>query len=185
MAMVRKTALAILLALAAVSTVAADQSDASLALLFAELRTTMDADRAADIEGRIWRLWSNSQTEAANEPFNDGVFLMSQGALLEAQAKFSKAIEIAPEFAEAWNKRATVLFYLGKTDESVRDIQRTLALEPRHFGALSGLAMINRDLGRDEAALDVLNQTMEIYPAMPGIDERMKSLLEAIARKNL
>ena len=72
---------------------------------------------------------------------------------------------------------------LGDYDASVRDIQKTLELEPRHFGALSGLAQIYAASGLEETALDVLVRLKEIYPAMHGLDGRMQRLRDAIAKK--
>ena len=110
---------------------------------------------------------------------------MSAGSLRDAYGYFRDVTSIAPESAEGWKKLATVEFYLGEYEASVRNIQRTLVLEPRHFGALSGLALIYEATGQPAQALDVLNQVKEIYPSMPGIDTRMQMLQDAIAAKKI
>jgi tetratricopeptide (TPR) repeat protein len=108
---------------------------------------------------------------------------MAKGALPDARSSFDQVIAIAPDFAEGWNKRATVAYMQGDFDSSVHDIQKTLALEPRHFGALSGLALIYENLGKEETALDILLQVKEIYPGMPGLDQRMLDLRDLIKAK--
>ncbi len=161
----------------------ADQNSPRLDGLFAELQTITDSSRAADIEREIWNIWGLPDNRLASVPFAQGIIRMNQHDLVGARAKFDEVIKVAPDFAEGWNKRATVAYYLGDLDASVRDIRKTLALEPRHFGALSGLALIQESLGNVEAALDVLIQVKEIYPGMPGLDARMQMLRDAIDAK--
>jgi len=162
---------------------AADQNNPRLPALFEQLQRAADPVSAAEAERNIWRIWSLPDRREASAPFAQGVLSMNRGKLKQAMALFSNVVKIAPDFAEGWNKRATVAYYLGDFDTSVHDIQKTLALEPRHFGALSGLAMIYEATGLQERALDVLIQVKEIYPAMPGIDERMQTLRAAIEAK--
>lgn len=163
----------------------ADQTDPKLDALFSQLAATEDGIVARTIESRIWDLWVVPTVDGAWQPFAVGMNHMNKGRLEAAKNAFSAAIAAAPEFAEAYNKRATVLFYLGDLSGSVADIQRTLALEPRHFGAMSGLAMISSETGREQAALGILLKTKEIYPAMPHLDSRIRDLQEAIARKRI
>ncbi len=89
-------------------------------------------------------------------------------------------VDQAPAFAEAWNKRATVLYLMGRLDESVLDIQQTLALEPRHFGALSGLALIYDALEEPAAALRSLEAALAINPHLGGSKERIDQLREKV-----
>lgn len=161
----------------------ADQNSASLDGLFDQLSRVQDTAEARPIERQIWRIWGLPGDPKASVPLAQGILNMTYGELPEARNKFDQVVAIAPDFAEGWNKRATVAYMQGDFETSVRDIQRTLALEPRHFGALSGLAMIYENLGKHETALDVLLQVKEIYPSMPGIDERMIQLRKAIKDK--
>lgn len=182
--MKRLLALAALVGLLAVSGAAsADQNNPDLDDLFQKLSVTTEPAAAQPIERQIWMLWGLPDDRVASIPFAQGVIAMSNGALQEARGYFDQVVSVAPNFAEGWNKRATVAFYLGDMDGSVRDIQKTLELEPRHFGALSGLSMIYEAVGKVEAALDVLEQVKEIYPGMPGIDTRMLALRDALAKK--
>ena len=162
--------------------VRADQSDPRLERLFGDLAKAEYLSDARDVERKIWNLWEMPAEREARIPFSVGVNFMGEGLLEAARDSFSEAIAIAPDFAEAYNKRATVLYYMGDLEGSIADIQKTLALEPRHFGAMSGMAMISRDLGREEAALEMLIRIKEIYPAMQGIDERI-DLMEAVVQR--
>lgn len=175
----------VVLALAAPVAAYADQNSPKLDALFRALAATDDPARAAPIERQIWAVWGLPDNREASVPFVQGVLLMNQGDLQGARARFDEVVKVAPDFAEGWNKRATVAYFLGDLQASVRDIERTIALEPRHFGALSGLAMIYTDIGKEEAALDALIQAKELYPGMPGIDERMQQLRETIAGKKI
>ncbi|MEQ8318949.1 MAG: hypothetical protein RH946_01705 [Rhodospirillales bacterium] len=159
----------------------ADQNSAQLDELFRQLQTATDPDVSAKAERQIWRIWSLPDDRTASIPFAQGVLAMNDGRLKQALALFSRVTTADPDFAEGWNKRATVSYYLGDLEASVRDIRKTLSLEPRHFGALSGLAMIYQSTGLEAQALDVLIQVKEIYPTMPGIDERLEELQAAIA----
>ncbi|MGH6892472.1 MAG: tetratricopeptide repeat protein, partial [Dongiaceae bacterium] len=81
---------------------------------------------------------------------------------------FDKMIEVAPDFSEGWNKRATVLYLIGEYGRSRADVAKTLELEPRHFGALSGLGLIYIAEGDDEKALEAFRRALTVNPTMPG-----------------
>lgn len=161
----------------------ADQTSARLDGLFESLKEIEISSEAVPIAREIWRVWGLPKNTKASVPLVQGVVHMSNGDLSDARSKFDQVITIDPDFAEGWNKRATVAFMQGDFDASVHDIQKTLALEPRHFGALSGLALIYENLGKEEIALDILLQVKEIYPGMPGLDDRMLNLRDAIQSK--
>ncbi|MEX2311778.1 MAG: tetratricopeptide repeat protein [Rhodospirillales bacterium] len=163
----------------------ADQNSPMLDDLFRQLKTETNPEDATVIEQKIWKIWSYTDNIRAHTPFARGVVSMRAGAYDDAYRYFRDVTAIAPGFAEGWNKLATVNYSLGAYDASVRDIRRTLALEPRHFGALSGLALIYEATDLLPQALDVLNQVKEIYPSMPGIDQRMQTLQDAIAAQKI
>ena len=124
----------------------------------------------------------------ANDPAADrlmatGVVPMNAGDYDLALRVFQRLAETRPAFAEGWNKRATLLYLLGRYRESVADIARVLALEPRHFGAVSGLALCDEQLGRDADALQALRRTTAIYPNMPGLKERIAGLTKKVEGK--
>ena len=93
-----------------------------------------------------------------------GIDLMQSGQLRAAKAVFSYIIDQDNKFAEAWNKRATVLFFMGEFEKSKIDIAQTLALESNHFGALAGLGMVEIHLGNPKAALEAYKSAASINP---------------------
>ena len=97
----------------------------------------------------------------------------------------SRIVEIAPDFAEGWNKRATLFYLLGQFDASMTDIDHTLELEPRHFGALSGLGLIQMILEHDEQAVDAFERALSIHPQMTGPRANIEVLKERIKSKSI
>ncbi len=89
---------------------------------------------------------------------------------------FSEVIDRHPEFAEGWNKRATVYFMMGNYTQSAKDIKQTLILEPRHFGALSGLGLIYGRLERPKAAIAAFKEALEVNPWLPGPKQNIRAL---------
>ena len=121
------------------------------------------------MDRRIWLLWLHSDDKAVNRLMAQGVIAMQRGALDRALERFDTIVERAPEFAEGWNKRATVLYMMGRHRESVADVRHVLSLEPRHYGALSGLGLILVALDREEDALTWLRRALELNPYLDGI----------------
>ncbi|MGE0716920.1 MAG: tetratricopeptide repeat protein [Alphaproteobacteria bacterium] len=157
------------------TTARADQTDPRLETLFARLRQA-DAFEAPAIEATIWQVWAITRTEEAILPYRMGVAAMEGGRLAEALAQFDDVVAKAPDFSEGWNKRATVLYLLRRFDESAADVERTLALEPRHFGALAGLGLIRRAQGRDGEALTALERALAVNPHMDQIATAVRDL---------
>ena len=158
------------------SGVAAGQDDARLDQLFARLKAAPSAGEAQTIEQTIWQLWSHAGIEKVDEEMAAGALAMAVGEYRVALKSFNAIVKMAPDFAEGWNKRATVYYLLGEFDASVGDIEHTLALEPRHFGALSGLGLIYLAIGKDRAALRVFKGALAIHPHLPAAKARIKRL---------
>ena len=158
----------------------ADQRDPELTAFFAELAATQNPEKASLIASEIWQRWSVHEDERTTTQLALGTKLMEQGLLSAAESVFSELVKNVPDFAEAWNKRATVNFQLGRFQQSKQDIAKTLALEPRHFGALAGLGMVELHLGNPEAALLAYDKAREIYPEMRDIDDVVKMLEEVV-----
>ena len=173
---------AVLMALAGAS-VAADQNDERLAPLFELLRTTADPEAAEAAEQQIWRIWIESGRSEIDALMVEGIVAMSSRRLEDAITIFSEITESAPEFAEGWNKRATAYYLNEDYVASVEDIRRTLALEPRHFGAISGMGLIF--LSRDDAAgaLDAFEAVLAIHPHARGARERVEALREQLRER--
>ena len=162
---------------------AADQRSEALPELFENLSEADDAAIAARLESLIWQEWFAA-------PDDDAGVMMSrlnramQARDLDAALETADAlIARAPEFAEAWNRRATIHYLRGDDDESVADIRETLALEPRHFGAISGLGLIFLRRGDLEAALDAFEQVLEISPASANARRSVERVRDELGRE--
>ena len=148
---------------------AADQNDPELPALFERLQQDLTPQEAAEVDRRIWILWLHSEDKTINRLMAQGMIAMQRGALDRALERFNEIVEQAPDFAEGWNKRATVLYMMGRHRESVADVRSVLNLEPRHYGALSGLGMILVAIGREEEALEWLRRALEVNPYLDGV----------------
>lgn len=132
------------------------------------------------IEEKIWREWRRSGSDAIDFLLERGMDAMSNGNLDEAVGHFSAAIDHAPEFAEAWNMRATVFFMMEEYGLSVADIQETLRLNPRHFGALGGLGMILERTQRPKQAQEVYKKLLEVHPHSENAQQAVARLNEQL-----
>jgi tetratricopeptide (TPR) repeat protein len=94
-------------------------------------------------------------------------------------------IQIKPDYAEAWNRRATVYYMKKDFSRSLADIQQVLAREPRHFGALAGLGLIMQDLGDAKRALDIYRRALAIHPRLPRIPDLIKTLTEKVEGRDI
>ena len=171
--------------LLAASQTVAGQNDARLDGLFARLQATSDPAEADKVVARIWNIWTRHGTEEVDLVMAHGIVAMNTGDLRRALQAFDVVVNLAPDFAEGWNKRATVFFYLRNYEASIGDIQRTLALEPRHFGALSGLGLVTTAIGNDTAALRAFESALEINPHMRHARQRVKELRARIEGKRI
>jgi tetratricopeptide (TPR) repeat protein len=163
----------------------ADQRDPSLPPLFNDLKTATSADQAGAVEDHIWQIWT-----ASGDPVIDK--LMSASDAAAANHDFPAAIQdldqvtvAKPDFAEGWNKRATVYYLMGNYQQALSDIDRTLMLEPRHFGALAGLGLTNLKLGRDEAAVDAFRRVLSIDPLYPRAKVNLELAKTALQRNSI
>lgn len=151
-------------ALATATSAAADQTDGRLDQLFDVLASSQNAQEVAQAEATIWSIWFESGDEEIDRLLGSGSAAMSAGRLDEAIGWFDRVVNLAPEFAEGFNRRATAYYLAGRDAESVVDIQRTLALEPRHFGAISGMGLIFLRRGDERGALSAYEAVLAIHP---------------------
>ena len=158
--------LAVSLAVPAVSP--ADQQDPRLGELFTALADAPGTGQALTIEAAIWTIWLDGRQPSLNDLMAQGIDAMNARRFPDAVKRFSELIDAEPLFAEAWNKRATVYYLMDRYEDSVRDIERTLALEPRHFGAISGMGLIFLERGDEVGALDAFEKVLEIHPNARG-----------------
>jgi tetratricopeptide (TPR) repeat protein len=144
--------------------------------LFAQLRQADSEDTAKVLESAIQAMWMRSGSDTAD------VLMKQAGAAIEkksygsALAILDTVVELNPDFAEGWNRRATVHFLRGDYTNSQADIERVLELEPRHYGALSGLGAIEKERGNGRAALRALRKARTINPKLDDIDDRIRKL---------
>tara|TARA_Y100001936_G_C15833806_1_gene538185 strand:- start:242 stop:793 length:552 start_codon:yes stop_codon:yes gene_type:complete len=135
--------------------------------LFDQLKTSNNYENSKKIESKIWKLWTTHPSEESlTALLADGSFYMSQNKLETAYETFTKTIELDSNWAEAWNKRATVLYLMGKYELSQADIDKVLKLEKRHFGALSGQGLVQTALKNYQKAIDSYIEAHKIHPNM-------------------
>ncbi len=149
--------------------------DAELEALFEGLRG-QDPAAAVQIEARIYDIWSKSGSPSMDLLLDRGRTALNAGDTRLAVEHFTALIDHAPDFAEGYNARATAFFQSQQYGLSLADIQRTLAINPRHFGALSGLALILEEIGRPEDALSAWREVEKIHPHRDGLSDAVKRL---------
>ena len=152
----------------------ADQNDVRLTELFRSLKSTESVGRASVFESKIWHIWMEHYDPGVESAMFQGVEAMKLQQFEQAFGHFSLLIKLAPDYAEGWNKRATVLYLMGRFKESEADVMRTLELEPRHFGALSGQGLIRIALEDWKGAIYFLESALKINPHMHGVFINLK-----------
>jgi tetratricopeptide (TPR) repeat protein len=165
--------------------VSADQKDPRLDKLFVQLKTATNVEESQPIEEKIWEIWMQSGDQNVDALMAIGVSALNDADYAQAYRAFDRVVELAPNFAEGWNKRATTLYLLGRYGDSMKDIDKTLALEPRHFGALSGLGLCDAQLDKEKEALDAFEKALAINPNMPGIKQDAADLKKSLAAKSI
>jgi tetratricopeptide (TPR) repeat protein len=127
-------------------------------------------------ERALWVLWSRSGDPAIDRLMAQGIEQMQAGEHEAAIATFSEVVKKKPEFAEGWNKRATVLYLVGDYQKSLADCDEVLKRNPGHFGALSGMGQIYEKLERYDHALAAFRKALDVNPNMLGVEMNMKSI---------
>lgn len=175
-----------LAALAGVSaSAAADQRDKRLPDLFTQLQAAKSPGEALAIESVIWAIWAEAGDKDLDRLLNEGAAAMAVQDYTTALSDFDEVTNRAPQFAEGWNRRATVLYLMGDLQSSLNDIDRVLKLEPRHFGALSGLGLVNLSLDKDEAARDAFRRVLQIDPMNAGAKANLQAIQAEIDNKSI
>lgn len=148
--------------------------------LFARLASDANDRDAYAIEDEIWEIWTNHREPAAVKAMNDALAAIARRQHEDALVLLDDLVRAYPLWPEAWNKRATLFFLMGRDEDSARDIRRTLQLEPRHFGALAGFVQICLRHGDTMAAAIACDAALRIHPNSPPmrtIAERLVALL--------
>ncbi|MEQ9520561.1 MAG: tetratricopeptide repeat protein [Parvibaculum sp.] len=142
--------------------------DIELDQLFVQLSVAKTPDDAKEVEKAIWARWNKSGSISVDLLMSRGVHALSEGDVDVALTFFDEVVDLAPGYAEGWSKRATVHFLKDDYSAALSDIEATLALEPRHFGAIGGLALVLEDLGDKEGARDAYRRVLKVYPWLEG-----------------
>jgi tetratricopeptide (TPR) repeat protein len=157
----------------------------NLDTLFDALKIAPDTESAKAIEDRIWALWMVSGSDTCN-------LLMGRAKAATDDKDFDLAvklldavIELKPNYAEAWNRRATIHYLQKDYGHALADIREVLAREPRHFGALSGLGLILQDIGDDKHALEAYRKALAIDPHLENIGDVVKTLREKVEGRSI
>ena len=163
----------------------AEERKIELNELFNQLKNTKNLSSAQTLESKIKEIWSLHPSDdrrgfRLTELLNQGTRLMNGGALSKAYVLFTKIIATEPDWSEAWNKRATVLYLMKKYQSSLDDIKVTLALEPRHFGALSGQALNYIELKQYKKAIQSYKNAQKIYPLLDSAKKMIPELKKLI-----
>ena len=164
------------------NSVKADQNDPRLNNLFKKLNKTENQQEISNIIKDIWDIWYEVDDPKVIEYFEKGIQAMRIRNYPLAVRFFNNLIEEDPNFAEAWNKRATVYFMMGDFDKSMQDIIKTLELEPRHFGALDGMGLIFIHQGQYQQAIDVYDKMLEIFPFSLKTMEKRENIMSFISQ---
>lgn len=136
-------------------------------------------------EQALWLLWSRSGDADIDRLMARGTEEMQAGRHAEAIATFSTVISRRPDFAEGWNKRATVYYLAGDFRKSLADCDEVLKRNPRHFGALSGAGLVNVQLQQYDAALTWFQRALEVNPNMAGVEIEIQKLEERRRRRSI
>lgn len=158
---------------------------ARLDQMFTELKRERNEKAAERIAQRIWSEWAESGSASID-------LMMQWSQKATEDQKYDVALDfldqvvtLQPTYAEGWNRRATVHFLMKNYGKSMSDIDHTLQLEPRHFGALSGLAQIMADTGHKQSALEAWQKVLAIYPMMRSAQNQVSALSEELAGEGI
>ena len=163
----------------------AEERKSELNKLFTQLKNTKNLSSAQIVENKIWEIWeshpsSNRKGFRLTELLDQGSLLINRREFDKAYKIFTQIIATDPNWSEAWNKRALVLYLMKQYQSSLDDIKITLNLEPRHFGALSGRALNYIELNQYEKAIKSYKDAQKIYPVIDGAKKMIPQLEELI-----
>jgi tetratricopeptide (TPR) repeat protein len=159
--------------------------EARLDQLFADLKRERNEKAAERIAGRIWGEWFQSGSASIDLMMQWSQKAMDDQKFDVALDFLDQVVTLQPKYAEGWNRRATVHYMMKNFGKSMSDIDQTLQLEPRHFGALSGLAQIMAATGHKQSALEAWQKVLAIYPMMRSAQDQVATLSEELAGEGI
>lgn len=160
--------------------VQADQTDTRLDSLFTRLSVTSDLTTIRATENQIWTIWYEHPDEDVEQLMRLGIVRMNGRRFADAMLIFTQLVESFPNYAEGWNKRATLHYLLGDLDRSIADIEKTLELEPRHFGALSGLGLVYMQRQELNKAKRAFEDLIDVHPNSPNARQNLETVNESL-----
>jgi tetratricopeptide (TPR) repeat protein len=143
-----------------------------------------DAAAAARAEAQLWEMWCRSGIPEVDALFAEGVTAMEQRRFPDAEAVFTRIIERAPDFAEGWNKRATVRYLARDFTGAIADCRETLARKPHHFGALSGQGLCHVALGEFPEAARLFRRALEVHPHLESVRQNLRVAAAEVVKGN-
>ena len=153
--------------------------------MFDRLKKAPSESEANDVALDIWASWLESGSATVDIAMERAAAAQSQGDLETAREFYDRAILIKPDYAEAWNRRATIFLTEENFPEALRDLNEALRLEPRHFGAWAGLGMMMETMGAQNEALEAYREALAIYPTMPQAIQAEKRLSKSAEGQGL
>ena len=148
--------------------------------LYAKLSVAKDEDEAKGLAGLIGGIWLRTDSDTAALLMQRAMQAIEKKDYQVALDQLDSLIALKPGWAEAWNKRASVRFYMGNFDGAMSDVERVLKIEPKHFGALDGMGTILQHTGFDKQALEVYRKSLSIYPHQPEVEKLVDKLTLAV-----
>ena len=156
--------------------VRADQNDERLTELFESLAATEDESKIRDLQLEITNIWQDPNSASIELLLKRSLNAINEQDFETARTHLDDVVVLAPEFAEGWNQRAFLNFMTDRYEEAILDIQKTVSLEPRHYGAWSGLGQIFESVGNERAALEAYRRALLVNPHLEGADRAIKRL---------
>jgi len=153
--------------------------------LFANLKRERNEKAAERIAAQIGDEWNHSGSASIDLMMQWSQKAIDDKKYAVALDFLDQVVTLLPSYAEGWNRRATLHYLMKNYGKSMADIDRTLQLEPRHFGALSGLAQIMADTGRKQQALDAWQRVLDIYPMLRPAQDQVATLSEELAGEGI
>ena len=144
--------------------------------LAAALKNDPDVFVRQGAEQALWQIWHRSGNSAVDALLQEGIEAMQRGAYQAAVDIFSRVIDMAPDFAEGYNKRATTYYLMQRYEDAIADCERTVALNPHHFGALSGAGLCYLSARNLTKALEFFERAVAVSPNMPQIQQYIEEI---------
>ncbi len=160
----------------------ADQNDPRLPGLFDQLLLATSPAAAAPVEQAIWEAWTRHSDPVVEQLMEKAARALRLGDRGMAERSLDQVVALAPDYAEGWNRRATYYYAIGRYQASLDDIEKVLALEPRHFGALAGKGLVLVALDRWPEAAEAFTAALAVDPQMEGTKANLKAIQDIMGK---